>query len=133
MNQPEQELAKGIVRILDHGVEHLEPGARERLLAARNTALSHYREQPQAVLGLAWAGAALARIEEHRYYNARNLIAIAAMMLALAGVAYWQIMGPTNGQANDFADIDMGLLTDELPINAYLDKGFDSWLKRSPR
>jgi len=25
------------------------------------------------------------------------------------------------------------LLTDELPLNAYLDRGFDSWLKRSAR
>ena len=133
MNQPEQEFAKGIVRVLDHGVEHLEPAVRERLLVARNTALSHYREQPQAVLGLAWAGALVARIEEHRLYNARNLIAAAAMLVALAGIAYWQFMGPANGLTNDFADIDMGLLTDELPINAYLDKGFDSWLKRSPR
>jgi hypothetical protein len=31
------------------------------------------------------------------------------------------------------AEVDAGLLTDELPINAYLDKGFDSWLKRSSR
>ena len=133
MNRPEQELAKGIIRILDHGAERLEPEVRERLLVARNTALSHYREKPQAVYGLAWAGAVVGRISEHRLYNARNLIAVAAMLLALAGVAYWQSMGPANGLANDFAEIDMGLLTDELPINAYLDKGFDSWLKRSPR
>jgi hypothetical protein len=133
MSRPEAELAKGIVRILDHGVENLEPGARERLLAARNVALSRYREQPQPVHGLAWAGGIIGRLAEHRLYNARNLIALTVMVLALAGIAYWQSMGPANGLANDFAEIDMGLLTDELPINAYLDKGFDSWLKRSPR
>jgi hypothetical protein len=27
----------------------------------------------------------------------------------------------------------VNLLTDDLPINAYLDQGFDSWLKRAPR
>lgn len=129
MNRPEHELAKGIARILDHGVENLEPGARERLLAARNAALSHYREKPEAVQGLAWAGDVLARFSEHRLYNARNVIAVAAMMLALAGIAYWQ----SNGTTNELADIDTGLLTDELPLNAYFDKGFDSWLKRSPR
>lgn len=133
MNLPEHELARRIVRVLDDGVAHLEPGARERLLAARNAALSHYREKPEAVFGLAWAGEAVARLSGRRLYNARNLIAVAAMMLALAGVAYWQSTGPGNGVAGDFAEIDMGLLTDELPINAYLDKGFDSWLKRSPR
>jgi hypothetical protein len=28
-------------------------------------------------------------------------------------------------------EIDSALLTSELPINAYLDQGFDAWLKRS--
>ena len=46
----------------------------------------------------------------------------------MIGIAYWQ-----NGSspASEMAEIDAGLLSDELPINAYLDKGFDSWLKRS--
>jgi hypothetical protein len=57
------------------------------------------------------------------------LIAAAALALATAGVVYWQNAGPANG----LTDIDLYLLTDELPINAYLDKGFDSWLKRSSR
>ncbi len=39
----------------------------------------------------------------------------------------------TNGVMSGIADIDLGLLTDDLPIDAYLDKDFDSWLKRSPR
>lgn len=129
MNQPEHELARKIVRVLDHGVDHLEPGTRERLAAARMAALSHYRERPETLLGLAWAGQAAARITEHRYASARYLIAVSMLVAALAGVAYWQ----SNGTTNALADIDTGLLTDELPLNAYLDKGFDSWLKRSPR
>ena len=129
MNQPEHELARKIVQVLDHGVDHLEPGTRERLAAARMAALSHYRDRPETLLGLAWAGQAVARFSEHRFYNAWNLIAVAAMVLALAGVIYWQ----SNGSTNDVAEIDMGMLTDELPLNAYIDKGFDSWLKRSPR
>jgi hypothetical protein len=63
------------------------------------------------------------------FYDTRNLVAVAALVLALVGVAYWQVSAPVN----DIADIDTNLLTDELPVNAYLDKGFDSWLKRSPR
>jgi len=59
----------------------------------------------------------------------RYLIPVAALVLGLAGVLYVH----SNGTSSDIADIDAGLLTDELPINAYLDKGFDSWLKRSPR
>lgn len=127
--KPEHELARSIVRHLDYGVAQLEAGTRERLLAARKAALAHYRERPAPVAGLAWAGEATARIAEHRWYSARHLVAVSALVLALVGVAYWQSTAPVN----ELAELDTGLLTDELPINAYLDKGFDSWLKRSSR
>lgn len=129
MNQPEHELAKKLVQYLDYGVDHLEPGVREQLAAARRTALSHYREKPATVLGLAWAGQAAHWLTDHLHYSTRLLIAATALVLATAGVVYWQNTGPSNG----LADIDLYLLTDELPVNAYLDKGFDSWLKRSSR
>ena len=129
MNRPEHELAKKLVQYLEYGVDHLEPGVRERLAAARRSALSHYRKKPATVLGLAWAGQAAVWLTEHGFDSARMLIATAALVLVTAGVVYWQSTGPANG----LTDIDLNLLTDELPINAYLDKGFDSWLKRSSR
>jgi hypothetical protein len=129
MNQPEHELARGIVRHLDYGVDHLDPAVRERLLAARRIALSHYHEQPATVPGFAWAGQAASRFTGGRFYGVRHLTAISVLVLALIGVAYWQSVGTTNS----YAEIDSDLLTDELPFNALLDKDFDSWLKRSSR
>jgi len=129
MNQPEHELARSIVRHLDYGVDQLDPAVRERLLTARKTALSRYREQPATVTGLAWAGQVGARLTNQHFYNFRHLAAISALVLGLVCVAYWQSVGTTNS----YAEIDSDLLTDELPFNAYLDQGFDSWLKRSPR
>jgi hypothetical protein len=129
MNQPEHEIASGIIRHLNYGVDRLEAGPRERLVAARTAALARYREQPVTVTGLAWAGPAVERITGHPWYSARHLVTIAVLILGLVGVAYWQ----SNAPVNELADIDTNLLSDELPINAYLDKGFDSWLKRSSR
>jgi hypothetical protein len=129
MNQPEHELARKLVHYLDDGVDRLEPRVRERLAAARRNALSRYREQPAAVFGLAWAGHAVARLTGGRFHGGSLLIAATALVLAMAGVLYWQSTRPANG----VTEIDLYLLTDELPINAYLDKGFDSWLKRSSR
>ena len=60
-------------------------------------------------------------------FGIRYAIPIAALVLGLLGVAYMHAPNPTN----EIADIDVGLLTDELPIDAYLDQGFDSWLRRS--
>jgi len=129
MNRSEHELARKLVQYLDDGVDRLEPSVRARLQAVRNAALSKYREHPEPVLGLAWAGQAAARVTEHSFYDRRNLVAVATLVLALTGVAYWQ----SNAVVNEVADLDTSLLTDELPVNAYLDKGFDSWLKRSSR
>ena len=129
MNEPETELARRVVRHLDSGVDHLDAGTRNRLLAARNHALSRYREQPVAAPGLAWVGQAFGHFVVQHGFGARHWFALSALMLALAGVIYWKSTAPVS----ELAEIDTGLLTDELPINAYLDKGFDSWLKRPSR
>lgn len=131
MNQPNDELARKIVQHLDFGADHIGQTTRERLLEARKVALSHYQERAQPVWGLAWAGEAIMRRADLRAFDARYLIAMAALVAALIGIAYWQKNG--SSLSNELAEIDVGLLTDELPINAYLDKGFDSWLKRSSR
>ncbi|MBI4205300.1 MAG: DUF3619 family protein [Betaproteobacteria bacterium] len=130
MNQANDELARKIVQHLDFGADHVDQATRQRLLDARKVALSHYKERAQPVWGWAWAGHAITRRVELHVLSARHLIAAAALVAALIGIAYWQ-----NGSApsNELAEIDVGLLTDELPINAYLDKGFDSWLRRPSR
>ena len=127
MNRPDDEVAaQFIVKQLDDGAENLAPATRERLALARRTALARYPERTAPVFGLAWAfNAVSGRGGPH---TARYLVAVAALVLGLAGIAYWQTKAP-----NDFSDIDLGLLTDDLPIDAYLDKGFDSWLKRVSR
>jgi len=129
MNPDENDLAHRIVRRLDGGADRLEPATRERLLAARKEALARYPEQPAPFFSLAWAGNAIARVSGYRFYSVRNLVAVALLLIGLTGLAFWTSLGSNN----ELADIDAGLLTDELPINAYLDKGFDSWLKRASR
>lgn len=129
MNRPDEDLARKVVGALDRGVERLDAGTRERLAAARRTALSRHRERPEPVWGLAWAMNAVSLRGAHRQYNLRYLLAACAFVLVISGFAYWQATSP----ATDFSEVDVNLLTDELPINAYLDSGFDSWLKRSSR
>ncbi len=123
----EQELAGKIIQRLNQGLGAIKQGTLYQLQSARQAALDRYREAPQPVFGLAWAGDAAFRVSHSRYFNARNLLALGLLMLSLIGVTYWQVVI----QANDIADIDAGLLTDDLPINAYLDSNFEAWLKRS--
>jgi hypothetical protein len=123
----EHELASKIVGHLNQGLGNIKQGTAYQLKAARQAALDRYREAPQPVFGLAWAGDVAFRIGHSRHVNARSLLALGLLVLSLIGVAYWQMVV----QANDIAEIDASLLTDELPINAYLDNNFEAWLKRS--
>ena len=127
MNQ-QDELAGRIVRLLDEGADSLAPAQRERLFEARQLALAHLRARTAPELAPAGSGW-LSDITERSVFGVRYLIPVAALVLGLIGVVYMN----TGGVSNDMADIDAALLTDELPINAFLDQGLDSWLKRSPR
>jgi len=128
MNQQDHEVAGKIVQLLNSGTDELDQGARERLLNARKVALAHYKDKPEPAWSLDWTGHAVMRFGGHRF-EARHLVAAAVLSAGLIGVIYWQNRAP----ANEIAEIDLGLLTDDLPINAYLDRGFDSWLKPSSR
>ena len=126
MNQ-QDELGVRIAKLLDEGVEDVSPEVRERLSAARRVALSP-RNVAEPALVPALAGG-LSRLTEQSVLGVRYLIPMAALVLGLSGVVYMH----GGSVASEIADIDAGLLTDELPLDAYLDQGFDSWLKRYSR
>ena len=127
MNQ-EDELATRIARLLDEGTDRLSAEQRDRLAQARRLALSKQQARTAPVPVPVLAGP-FSRFTEQSVFGVRYVVPFAALLLGLIGVVYVH----TGGVASDIADIDVGLLTDELPISAYLDQGFDSWLKRSSR
>ena len=94
-----------------------------RLQAARELALS--RQRLERSTAFAWADNVLGR-------SGRTTVALyAALSLALAaggaaGIYIWQ----QDQRIAELAEIDSQLLTDDLPIDAYLDRGFQNWLKR---
>jgi len=122
----EQDLARRIVQRLNGGLDNIKQGTLYQLQSARQKALDRYRKAPRPVFGLAVAGNVAFQFSHSRYFNARYIVAAALLVLSLIGLSYWQFV-----MSNDNAEIDVSLLTSELPINAYLDSGFDAWLKRS--
>jgi hypothetical protein len=125
MNQ-QDELGTRIARLLDEGTDRLKPEQRDRLAQARRLALS--RQQARTAPVPVPAGP-FSRLTEQSVLGVRYVIPFAALVLGLVGVVYVH----TGGVASEIANIDAGLLTDELPISAFLDQGLDSWLKRSSR
>jgi hypothetical protein len=130
MKQTEDELASRIATLLDEGTSGLAPGTADRLAAARRQALAHHQARPASAWGwmLATSGGLHSGSDAGRN-NLRVVLLAAALASAIAIAVNWH----TTGTGSDIADIDAALLTDELPINAFLDQGFDSWLKRGSR
>jgi hypothetical protein len=125
--QQDHELAEKIAVLLNQGTQQIDAGVASKLLAARKQALAHFNEQPQRTWAFDWATQSASRMAEPFSYNLRAWAVLLALLVSLAGAVAWQSFST---QGSDIADIDEGLLTSELPINAYLDRSFDSWLKR---
>ena len=124
MNDRESALAGGITRQLDRGLDTIDPLALARLRSAREMAVTVLERCP--ALALAPAAGSNARSGVLHYFNPRYILPLAALLLAIMGTVYWQ-----SQQNDDTTDIDANLLSGDLPIDAYLDKGLDPWLKRT--
>jgi hypothetical protein len=57
----------------------------------------------------------------------RFLLPAAVLILGLLAINTWQ----QSQMVQEIEEIDAAVLTGDLPLDAYLDKGFDAWLKRS--
>ena len=118
----EQDLAKRIVSQLDDSLNDLPAGTRYRLRLAREAALSRAElEQPASRLadgGVSGGGSA-------RLLNRRVLVPLFGIIVGLSILLFWQ---QQTSRQPDFAELDAQVLTDELPVTAYLDTGFEVWL-----
>lgn len=109
-----------IRQALNQRSAQISPVAAERLRAAREQALSRQRiEQPERAV--AFAGAA-----SGPGFSLRWLLPAAVLVLGLSAIYVWQ----QSFRVAEVEDVDTRLLTDDLPIDAYLDKGFQAWLKK---
>lgn len=119
MNE-ELQFAHKIRHVLYQGTDTFDAKIAARLHAARTAALDHQR-QPAALLSLAGIGHVTA--DFFRSSLAPTVLAF-ALVIGAAGVLYVNDMV----RDNETEEIDSALLSDELPINAYLDDGFQAWV-----
>jgi len=122
----EQQFGNRIRHLLNQGLE-LDPAKRERLRAARQHALERQRTEPAPQQR--WADNVLGSFDGWRGLSARVLLPVAVLVLAVSGIYTWQ----EKRRVAELVEIDSELLTDDLPIDAYLDRGFQNWLKSQNR
>jgi hypothetical protein len=119
----EPEIGRKIGQMLDRGLDDMKQSTLNRLQAARRASLENYH-MAEATVGVG-QGAFAHGYDWHN--RTRKLLAVIALLFTIATVIYWQGLQP--GDENE--EIDIMLLVDDLPINAYLDDEFVEWLNGS--
>jgi hypothetical protein len=111
----------------------------ERLRAARERALLAHRPEragARAVVADRGATAGLSRGAAAGLlggfggvggFSLRVLLPTLLLAAGLFAIYNWQ----QEQRAADIEELDAQLLTDDLPIDAYLDRGFEAWLKKT--
>jgi len=119
----EMQFGHRIRHLLNQGTE-VRPEIAARLAAARKLALE--RQRPEPAPALAWADNIVGRLGGWGGFALRVLLPLALLAGSGAALYTWQ----QNRYAAELEEIDAQLLTDELPIDAYLDRGFQNWLRK---
>jgi hypothetical protein len=127
----EQDFAKDVARLLNRGLTQMDDATVMRLNKARGRALEAYHE-PERVRGMSLAGAmpgggGFSHGHDFHADLKRWFVPVSLAVIVMICLMYWF----TVFQNSDIADIDVGLLSDDLPIEAYFDQDFLEWLEDS--
>ena len=118
----ELQFASRIRQILNQGT--VRPEIAAKLKDARRVALD--RRRPERVAVLRWADNVLGGDWGWGGLSMRVLLPVVLLAIASVGIYRWQ----ESQRLDQIIEIDEKLLTDDLPIDAYLDRGFQNWLKK---
>lgn len=130
----EQHLALTITTTLDAGLR-LGPETAARLKVARERALARHGMARSGAAAVIAGGGTTARLGRIGGSWAQVGLSVACLLVALVGVHYWQEAHQAalaSAQiTEELVEVDSQVLTGDLPIKAYLDEDFQSWLKQS--
>ena len=116
----ENDLARRIVAHLDRSLAELPTSTVQKLQAARAAALGRYRPGNLS-RSRSWLDG-LPGILRPQGLGLRLILPLAIVIASVTGLVFWQ----TSIRYEE--ELDAGLLAGELPLHAYIDPGFDTWL-----
>ena len=128
MNDDQARFARKLASHLDRGAAGLRPGTLYRLQQARGRALAGVARAEATANELAVAGAGSGRRATLRSGGPVRWLGI-ALLLGMVGFGYQQWNAVQ--QVREFEELDLHLLASDLPIDAYLDRGFQNWLRNT--
>jgi hypothetical protein len=131
MNTKELAFAYKVRHALDESVQDIPASTGERLATARKLALGRKKEAVVAhVAPVAALAGTSSPFSSHpvRAWLGRASFVVPLVVLVLGLIGIHQ--AEKRQQLLEAASIDAEVLTDDLPLSAYLDHGFDAYLSR---
>ena len=125
-SKQEKDFAQKITRTLNWGLSRILDDKLARIRAGRQKAMVAYRE-PVTILGLVTVSGQTLDVSN---WIRRPLFWLPILAITVAVAAY-TLSGNDDIYDEAGGELDAQLLTGELPINAFLDKDFSSWVKES--
>lgn len=137
-------LARKIRRALDEGSTHISDKAAKRLSEARAIAMSRKKAEPVKAPALSFtpalagmqgatssAGASgqptRGRKKSRLVQRLQLWVPLTVLLASLFGIAHWE----EQRRVAEMATLDAEVLSDTLPLDAYLDHGFNEYLARN--
>lgn len=121
----EKDFSQKITRTLNWGLSRIEEEKLAKLRVVRQKAMEAYRE-PVSALGLATLSGQILDVSSR---FRKPLFWLPMLAIAVAIIAFsWN---SADDIYDDVGELDAKILTGELPIDAFLDKDFASWVKES--
>jgi len=128
MNTDDTNFAYKVRHALNARLDDMPASTADRLAAARKTALSRKKAHAPAALAHASlagnVGSFFSRFSLLSLGRAGVGIPLLALVAALAGVYQFE----QERRIGELAELDAAVLSDELPLTAYLDHGFNAYL-----
>lgn len=119
----EIEIAERIVTRLDDNLAELPAPVVQKLQTARQAAMAAYGDRRE--VNHSREGRTLVGWFLGQGLTTRLALPAAVVLASLTGLIYWQMSN------HHEEEMDTGLLAGELPLHAYTDPGFETWLKHS--
>jgi hypothetical protein len=121
----EKEFGQKITRTLNWGLSRIDEDKLAKLRAGRRKAMEAYRE-PVTILGLVTVSGHTLDVSS---WIRKPLFWLPMLAISAAIITYSLNTG--DDVYDDVGELDAKILTGELPIDAFLDKDFASWVKES--
>ncbi len=123
MEIQEQQLAAMARRTLDAACRELPADITARLSQGVEQALQHQKVATGRLSLAGFGSIGTANLLR----PARIAVSLLAMLAGMMGSYYWN----SYQNAEDNIEVDSALLSDELPMDAYTDQGFRTWLEHN--